>query len=282
MMLELPANWTADRVREWLLTLTSGGVSDLPLPSDVSVPVAVNMMFRQTSAERRERLKTGVVLAIQEWQYTAHRYSALEQLTKIAALVRATQAIPRIATHIKVECALRRPDPDCRAALASATACLTGFAPAVDLDLWLSIVFNDPDVEPALAGLLFVGLCKTDPRMMANHVTRFLELRASVPGAFAHLGHALVDAVPPEILVSEIEKMAPSARAAIGELVRPAGHPDLIDVLGESGLEIQVRGKPATKVALNISNVEILGELYNKLAPTFTDPNTGLLEWIHE
>ena len=182
MTFELPPNWTADRVREWLLTLTSGGLSDLPMPSDISVPVAVNTMFRQTPAERRERLKTGVVLALQEWQYAAHRYQALEQLSKIAALVRATQAIPRIATHIRLECALKRADPERRSALAATTACLTGFAPAAELDMWLSIVFNDPDVDPALAGLLFVGLCKGEPRTMATHVSRFLELRESVQG----------------------------------------------------------------------------------------------------
>src|SRR5262245_42339393 len=125
MTLRLPEGWSERLVRDWLLPLVSTGHSTLPLPSGVTIPAAVRTMFQQTPADRRELIKTGLVISLQEWTYGAHGYGALETLSQIAALIRATGVVPQLAELVRRECALRRDDEKRYDGLVAAVACLT-------------------------------------------------------------------------------------------------------------------------------------------------------------
>jgi len=282
MTLQLPADWTENQVREWLLTLASTGRSELPLPSGMTVPALVKIMFERAPADRRERLKTGLVLALQEWQYGAHRYPALEALSQIAALIRATAVIPRLAELVRRECALKRPDPQRGDALAAGAACLRGFAPAADLDVWLRVLFYDPDIEPSLSGLLFVGLCKGRPDTMSLHAPRFLSLRALVPHGFADIGHALLDAVQPVILITQFRQMPEDARESVAGLLRDVPDSQLLFTLGDRGVELAWLHQPSTTVVIGRSP-QALADEYTRSTPIFSEPQMTrqLQRWLN-
>jgi hypothetical protein len=282
MITQIPEEWSESRIGEWLLILTSSGRSELLLPSDIPVSAGVKKLFERATPEMRERLKRGVVMAVQEWQYGAHRYRALQELSEIAALVRATGVIPRLAELVKRECEQNRDDSDRAATLITATACLRGFAPAADLDLWLRMLFYDRHIEPRLGGLLFVGLLKGRPDTLHLHAARFLELRRSVASGFAHLGAALIDAVPPVCLITQFGMLSADARREVSDIIESAHHPELEFRLGDSGVVLFWTSEPSVKVAAD-DRVTTFAHLYEKELRSLSidNPSSELLSYIH-
>jgi hypothetical protein len=263
MTFEVPDEWTANDVREWLLRVTSGGQSEFFMPPQIALPVVFKSVFQSCPPERRERLKYGAVMALQEWQYGAHGYASLKELARVSAAVRASAAISRLAEIIRVECAINRHrDPDRLEALDAATASLTGFAPAQDLDGHLRVLYYDRAIEPQLGALLFIGLCKGMPSTMAVHVDRFIELRELVPSGFAHIGWALLDAVPPVLMIGEFRKLRVEARAILAKLLEAVRHPDLIFSFDDSGVQLHWRGEPAVRTTVYAGAPERLSDWF--------------------
>ena len=246
----LNPDWTEEDVRRWLLTWFSGGVCELPgLPSQVAQPVAVQAIFDAEQPERREVIKRGTVLALQDWRARAHGFEAVSNLARVAALLRASSAVGVLGSIIEREFDQDWSDAQSKA-LSAVIATLHGFAPALGVEPALRRAFYHHRCDPRLSAQLFIGLARCNPDDYPLHAARFLALRERVASRFMHIGPALLRAITPATLIERFSSLSTDEQHAFVDLLSNTQSSALNITVSQKGVRLVWAPQPKWQVLL--------------------------------
>jgi hypothetical protein len=173
---DLLEKWTDARICAWLLAgFATGAFQPIKMLAEPSAALQIHQIFCAAPAETQARLKAGIARAILEWTPGSHAFSVLAELARVAAHVRASEAVLHLAKQLDTS-AIRMPrNEDARTARGFLVDVICGFAPLDQVYPTLLRLYEDNEFEE-YGATLFLALCRYDLGRFSDYVPRFLQI----------------------------------------------------------------------------------------------------------